>query len=269
MGRFQRSSANPWWRRLHHRWLAWRGHERFKSNTVSFIDFDRQRYKQVRFPSVFEARRVEELVRRMRSSGLFPGFVFRLESTLWVRYVTGTSVDPRRDQDVAAVTAFFATLYRHEAHRVDLDETDLHERLLDNLQVLVEVDVLKDNRGAELAGLADRLRPERVWMGVEYIDPLRKNFIVTDQGAVGIDIEAIHADQLLGIGLAKARLRWFDQPRDTLLDRLIEQGAPDIRVQYDYASLSFLAHYGVQNVFRGKRQRLGMDGLERILRRYG
>lgn len=269
MTRKRERNTNPWWRRLHHAWQALTGHERFKSNATSFVEFGGQRYKQVRFPDTAEARRVEQILRQTRTLGLFPDFVFRLESTLWVRFVPGVPLDTGKPDHVSGIGAFFAGLYRHRTQRVDTATTDLHQRLFDNLRVLEEVGGLSGEKVRALTALAEKIRPERVWMGLEYIDPLRKNFVLAAHGVVGIDIEAIQDKQLLGIGLAKARVRWLDQPAAEILESLAARGGPDLKDQYDYAHLYFLAHYGVQNLFRGKPGRLGPEAFEALLFRSG
>ncbi|TVS16789.1 MAG: hypothetical protein EA417_09065 [Gammaproteobacteria bacterium] len=267
-GRFRLSSAHPWWRRAYYRALELMGRPRFKSHRASFIDFPRQRFKQVRFSNASEARRVEENLRALRPLGVFPRFLFRLEGTVWTQFAEGVRVDPKNPEHVSGVLAFFASLYGHEPTQVDVWATDLQQRLLDNLHGLVAMGELDDAAYEQLAALAERLRPEQVWMGSEYIDPLPKNFVVTADGVVGIDAEALYRRELLGIGLAKAELRWLKVERDALITALIQHGGPDLASQYDYANLYFLAHYGIQSVLRGKGARGCRAAMESLLRQH-
>lgn len=268
-------SANPWWRRLHHAWQALLGRQRHKSNETRFVDYGGLRCKQVAFPDSAEARRVEALLREFQAPGLFPGFVFQLESTVWVRFVDGRAPRADNPQDVAAMGRFFVGLYKARPVRCRLSETDLQPRLIAKLRMLGEAGRLDAARVAALEALAERLRPESVWTGPDYIDALAKNFIIADgsvgnragedNSAVGIDIEAIRDGELLGTGLAKARHRWLGEAADPFLDALAAEGGPDLRSQYAYTQLQFLANYGVQNLVRGKPGRVRAGDFDALL----
>ncbi len=258
-------SANPWWRRLHHAWLALAGRQRHKSNQTLFVDFDGLRIKQVAFPDSAEAGRVELLLRETDALGLFPGFVFRLENTVWVHFVPGHKPGPGTSSDIAAMTGFFSRLYQARPVQRRLEQTDLHARLLEHLRVLAAVGRLDGERVSALEELAERIRPEQVWMGLDYIDALAKNFIISDGRAVGIDIEAIHDGLLLGMGLAKARYRWLDEQADSMIEQLGKQGGPDLRPQWAHTRLVFLASYGVQNLMRGKTGKIQVDAYDALL----
>lgn len=265
MKRARRVSANPLWRRLQHAWQRLRGHERYKSNAVSFLEFADHRYKQVRFPSVAEARRVEAILCATHGSGLFPTLIHRLESTLWVRFVDGGDLDAGHPGHREALYRFFAGLYGHQPRQVDFAATGIRDRLRTHIETLEEVGALDGDTARRLLDLAVDLEPDRVWLGLEYIDSLRKNFILADTVVVGIDIEAAWEGQLLGIGLAKSRLRWLDQAAGPILERLIELGAPDLRGQYPYAHLVFLAQYSVQSLLRGKPDRVPPSAFDALL----
>jgi len=265
----RRSSAYPFWRRMHHAWQRLLGHERYKPNAVSFLEFGRRRYKQVRFPSVAEARRVESILRSTHGSGLFPVLIHRLESTLWVRFVSGEPLDVDDPEHLDAVYGFFAALYAQQPRRIDVADTDLRDRLRTHIETLEEVNWIDADRAQRLLQLAVDLEPASVWVGLEYIDSLRKNLILAESGVVGIDVEAAWESQLLGIGLAKARLRWLDRPAGPILERLVELGGPDLHEQYGYAHLVFLAQYGVQSLFRGKAGQVPTSAFDALLSEHG
>ncbi|MEX2498998.1 MAG: hypothetical protein WD397_09015 [Wenzhouxiangellaceae bacterium] len=275
MTRASGKSANPWWRRLHHAWQALIGRQRHKSNETRFVDYGGLRCKQVVFPDSAEARRVELLLREFEAPGLFPGFVFQLESTVWVRFVEGRAPRADNPQDVASLGRFFVGLYKARPVRCRLSETDFQPRLIAKLRMLGEAGWLDAARVAALEVLAERLRPESVWTGPDYVDALAKNFIIADgaaghragedMSAVGIDIEAIRDGELLGTGLAKARHRWLGETADPFLDALAAEGGPDLRPQYAYTQLQFLANYGVQNLVRGKPGRVRAGDFDALL----
>ena len=265
MRRMRRSSANPAWRRVHHAWQRLMGHERFKSNAVRFVEFGNERYKQVNFPSASEARRVEGILRATHGTDLFPTFVHRLESTLWVRFVAGKTLAAGDPAQLDAVYRFFAGLYRHDPVQIRLTDTDLHQRLLIHIETLAEIEWLDGDRARRLLTLAETLKPESVWLGLEYVDALQKNLVYGAAGVVGIDIEAAWEGQLLGVGLAKARMRWLKMPAAPILERLALLGAPDLCDQYAYAHLTFLAQYSVQSLFRGKHGQVPMNAVDAVL----
>jgi len=261
-------NANPLWRRVHHAWLAFNGRQRFKSNETRFVEYGGLRVKQIGFPDSAEARRVEALLRDTDELRRFPHLILRLENTVWVKFLPGQKPDPARASDVAAMADFFADIYGANPIERTLEETGLHRRLLDNLELLVDVGLLDRHRSSSLHSLAEHLRPERVWVGLDYIDALAKNFIVNEGRAVGIDIEAIQEETLLGTGLAKAGHRWLGDQVDTVIDRLAESGGPDLSAQWAYTQLSFLAGYDVQNLVRGKAGRVRAEDFDPLLSRF-
>jgi hypothetical protein len=268
MERIRNTNAHSWWRRLHVRLRSMMG-AAVKSHVVHITRIGGRRYKRVTFRYASEAARVESNLEQVASLSRFPRLVYRHEGSVWVEYLEGRTLDRGSPECREEVIALFADLYRHGSYSVQLAATSTHRRLLADLDFLREVGVLSAQLGASLADAAEELRPARAWMGFEYLDPLARNFIVVPTGMVAIDIEALHAGQLLGIGLAKARLRWLEVDRASLLASLAGLGAPDIGPQYDYAALSFLAGYAKQNVFRGRGRKVGARDFEALLREAG
>lgn len=258
-------SANPWWRRIHHAWLALNGRERHKSNETRFVEYGGLRLKQVAFPDSAEASRVETLLRETDDLDRFPSLFFRLENKVWVRFLSGHKPKASNAADVSAVAGFFIDLYRTRPVKQVLSDTDLHRRLIGNLALLGETGHLDRERVMALQALAERIRPERVWVGLDYIDALAKNFTISNGRAMGIDIEAIHYPTLLGSGLAKAAHRWLHDQAHPVIDQLREAGGPDLQPQWSYVQLHFLAGYGIQNVVRGKPGRIRVEAFDALL----
>lgn len=257
-------NAHAWWRRLYGRIRSMFG-AAVKSHTVHLVTIGGRRYKRVTFNQASEAVRVQHHLERVASLPGVPEPVYRHEDKVWVKFVEGGVLDPSRPEHADGVIAFFADLYRHEPYLAELSSTPIHRRLLADLDFLVDVDALPAPRGRALKDAAQRLRPDRVWMGFEYIDPLPKNFVLVAHRPVAIDVEALQADRMLGIGLAKARLRWLRIERAVLLETLTTRGAPDLEPQLEYAALSFLAAYSKQMVFRGRRRDIRVGDFERLL----
>ena len=114
-----------------------------------------------------------------------------------------------------------------------------------DLSFLRKVGVLSEAAASELDPAVERLAPEAVWVGFDYVDPVLKNFVMAaDDGRIcAIDIESLVDGQLLGTGVAKALLRWMEPHRAVFLDALDGLGAPDFRSYLPFVELSFLASY--------------------------
>lgn len=260
------SNAHSWRRRLYMRLRALLG-AAVKTHRVHWITIGGVRYKRVTFSHASEAMRVMNNLERVAHLARLPAPVYQHERRVWLDFVPGEPLDASRPEHVEGVIGLFAELYREAPRRVPLPDTLIHQRLMRDLEFLREVSVLTARLADALADAAAKLRPEQVWMGFEYIDPLCRNFIVAPGGVRAIDVEALYDESLLGIGPAKARLRWLDIAPDTLLEKLSRHGAPDLRDQFDYASLCQLAAYSKQKVFRGRRRSIRPNAFEQILKR--
>ena len=89
------------------------------------------------------------------------------------------------------------------------------------------------------------LIPEQVWVGFEYTDPVLKNFILrTDNGRICVvDVDGLAGNQLLGIGVAKACVRWLAHYQSLFFSSFTQQGAPDIQKYFSFVELYFLAKW--------------------------
>jgi len=264
MEMIRRSNAHTWWRRAYTRLRALLG-AAVKTHRVHWVTIGGVRYKRVTFSHASEALRVMHNLEQVAPLARLPAPVYQHERRVWLKFVAGAPMDAGRPAHVGGMLALFADLYRHEPRRLALADTLIHQRLLADLAFLREVGALSPALGAAAQEAAAALCPQQVWLGFEYIDPLCRNFIVADSGVCAIDVEALYAGSLLGIGLAKARLRWLDMAPEALLDALSRRGAPDLRPQFDYAALSQLAAYSKQQVFRGRRRSIRAADFEQLL----
>jgi len=261
-------NAHPLWRRVYLRLAAWLGSSDLpKAHRVHFVRIGRGRFKRVEFAHASEATRIAENLATVASIERFPELVYQRNATVWVRYLHGLPLHPDRPEHTAAVIDFFAALYTSSSQTIDSGTASFHTRLLADLDFLGEVDLLPRALTDELTDYSETLRPPQLRVGFDYVDALLKNFLLCGDRAVGIDIESVYRNQLLGIGLAKARLRWLKLDEAHLLDALEARGFPHLRPQYAYATLCFLAGYGKQNVFRRKAKRVRARDFERLLNR--
>jgi hypothetical protein len=90
----------------------------------------------------------------------------------------------------------------------------------------------------ELYATAKALAPEKLWIGFDYTDPIENNLVQreAEQTICAVDIKNIHAEVLVGRGLAKARRCWLAEPRP-FLEELTRRGAPDLTPYFPFIEL--------------------------------
>jgi hypothetical protein len=216
-----------------------------KSQRLYFVDVHGQRYKRIVLRDSRLAERIQMALERFGDSDLFPRLITTYEHEVWVEFVDGERIDRVDELSVRAVAEFYARVYARAPQQVRLVDTVFAARLHRDLRFLAEVGVLDEVRAKELHAVADRLAPERVWVGFDYTDPVLKNFVMSRRtGRVcAVDVESLECDHLLGFGLGKAFARWLEPHRELFLKCLAESGAPDLAQNLPYAELCFLAFW--------------------------
>ncbi|MCC5865472.1 MAG: hypothetical protein JJU31_10165 [Wenzhouxiangella sp.] len=254
--------ANPWWRRLLRRWRQWRGGEPVKVHLVQIVDADGRRRKRVIFETEQEAVRVASCLRALKPSSRFPRLLSEAGRRLEVEFLAGPVARRRRRTDHAAVAEFFVDLYAGQTLRAadpaGLAWVSEFDKALARLHAAAWIDAREAER---LAELARDWQPPQVWLGHEYIDPIARNFVINDQRAMAIDIEALWPDQPLGLGLAKAALRWLHTPPDAVLKAVLKRSGTDLQDQYPWVSLCFTALYFAQKLDQNKPGHIRIQAL--------
>jgi len=264
--RIRLRAANPWWRRLKRRLRAIGGAALNKTHAVDLAWVNGQRYKRVRFTDSRQATLIADALSTLRDTALFPELLHLQDGDLWLRFVPGEIAEPGQ-ADFEKALNFFVRLYAATGIRVGTAGLGLTGQLDSDLRFLAETGVLSGSDSEALRRHAQALCPETVLLGFDYIDPLPKNFVITDAGAVGIDVEALACEQPLGQGLAKLLLRWPSAaaPND-ILDRCVRAGV-DIRAQFPWVRLLFLAAYTKQKVLQRKPGHIDSRALLQLLDR--
>jgi hypothetical protein len=118
-------------------------------------------------------------------------------------------------------------------------------RLYQDLHFLRQINVLTQDSYQDLQAAAHDLIPEKVWVGHEYTDPVLKNFIARKENGriCVVDVDGLAGNQLLGIGVAKACVRWLGPYRSLFFSSLAKQGAPDFQKYFSFVELCFLAKW--------------------------
>ncbi len=257
--------ANPWWRRLLRRWRHWRGGEPVKAHLVQIVEADGGRRKRVIFETEQEAARVASCLRALTPIGRFPGLLDESGLRLEVEFLAGPVARRHRRSDQAAVAEFFVDLYAGQAATsANPAELALAKEVNSALSKLHAAGWIKAPEAERLAALARDWQPQRAWLGHEYIDPIARNFVMADQRAVAIDIEALWPDQPLGLGLAKAELRWLEVPSDKVFSAVFQRMGVDLRGQYPWVSLCFKAVYFAQKLDQNKPGHIRIQALTRL-----
>jgi len=216
-----------------------------KSQSAHFVTFAGQRFKRLILRDSFLAAQIERNLMLFGPSDLIPPFVIRYEHEIWVEYVEGER--PSRGDETTArkVAAFYAAVNGRRTRLVALDDTPYDGRLQLDLRFLNKVGVLEDATYRRICDAAVEIRPARVRVGFDYTDPVLKNFVQRPPNGTicAVDVESLEDQQLIGTGAAKALLRWMQPHRSIFFDSYSAAGGPDIRRDFTYIELCFLAWY--------------------------
>lgn len=256
--------AHPWWRRWLRAYRVWRGGVPNKTHAVHFVQRGGQACKRVRFASQAEAQAVVQALRELSigscaTGSCVPALIDHSEDTVWVAFVPEDDCAQTRHIDFdQAVLGFFERLYATTPRQTQ-DPAPTLDALEKDLRRLVEAKQLRLEESAALQSLAEQLRPERLYCGIDYVDAIRGNFVLSQGQAIGIDIEALVLDKALGTGLAKAQLRWLNAPLSGLLS------TSGLAQQYPFVRLCFIARYCREKLDQRKPGHLRIQALRDLL----
>jgi hypothetical protein len=249
--------ANPWWKRWQRHWRRLRGFDGVKTHQVDWVWDEGVRYKRVIFQDLTQARAVIAALEALQHSGCFPALVRHEHATLWMSYVEQTpSTHPRS----YLFANFFHDLYTDPGQpQAWVDSKVFLDGLYQDIKKLREQFRFSERLCDQLQRAAVAQAPRVVLCGFDYVDAVAKNFVVNADRALGIDVEALLADQGLGWGLAKAQYRALLNPADDLFPRL---GNHALLKQYPFVRLCFVAQYARQKFEQGKRRHIHTDIIE-------
>ncbi|MCG8590346.1 MAG: hypothetical protein MJE66_13740, partial [Proteobacteria bacterium] len=196
---------------------------------------------------------------------VLPALVAQYTSELWVEFVEGERIRPGEPGTAAAVARAFAVLYRADARQVPETETGVHAELCRDLEFLREAGVLDRRLHHRVLAGAERLRPEKIWVGYDYMDAIVPNLLRRPDGRVCIiDFESVETDRPLGSGVAKAFIRWLEPEREPFLEALQREGVPDFLPALPFAELAFLASWMKRAVIRRRWKHVGPERFVRF-----
>lgn len=252
---FRQRPLHPLARRLRFRLLGWLSNRPPNSKRIYLVTIGERRFKRVVFVDSHQAEIAASRLEAFGASGIYPALVLQRERELWVEFVEGEPLRRADAEVVARMADLFAVLYRRGPRRMPLDETPFAWALERDLRFLRDVGLIAGGAWRQLDETARKLAPKQVWVGYDCTDAILKNFVRDRSGRIrGVDVESLGADQLLGIGVAKAALRWLGPLRDAFLAELRERQVPDFLPYFPFVELCFLAFWQKSSFLEKKRR---------------
>lgn len=224
------------------------------TKNLYFVTMNGRRFKRLILRDSYLASEIERSLERFGASEHFPPLVIRYENEIWVEFVRGTSIQKADERIVEMMADFFATVYTRRPQQVEAIEAPYLWRLQQDLCFLNQVGVLADGAYRELDAAAERLIPKQVWVGFDYTDAKLDNFVITEetQQVCAVDVESLRDNQLMGIGVAKACVRWLEPFRKVFFDHLARKGVPAFQPYFPFVELCVLANWATRGFFEKK-----------------
>lgn len=216
-----------------------------KAKSIHFVTVNGHSFKRLILCDSFLASEIEHHLDSFIESGYFPPLVARYEREIWLEYVEGTSIKSIDEQFVFKIAEFYATVYGTNPALLDVKKSPFSDRLLQDLRYLHQIGVLTQASYLDIQAAVPALTPEHVWVGYDYTDPVLKNFILRPENGriCVVDVDGLAGNQLLGIGVAKACVRWLGPYRSLFFSSLANHGAPDFQKYFSFVELCFLAKW--------------------------
>ena len=225
-----------------------------KAKSLHFVSMNGRSFKRLVLCDSYLASTIERNLETFRGSEHFPALVTCYEREIWVDFIDGLPIKVVDEEIVKKMADFYAMLYSRQFKYVDTTESPFPHRLQQDLLFLHHIGVLSDDLHSTLAEVAKRLIPQKILMGWDYSDPVLKNFVILkESGKVcAVDVEGLAENQLIGMGVAKACLRWLDPYRSLFFEHLAKQNVPDFQVSFPFIELCFLAKWTKRAFFEQK-----------------
>lgn len=236
-----------------------------KPQRVYLVEIGGARLKQIVLADSAVAGQMAANLQELDATGVFPRLVARYRNEIWVEFIDGDLLASGVVPPLVDIAAVFAPLYRSSCRLVPAADVSVFRDSECDLALLATAGVI----GTAVAG---RLRtalhdgtPAEAWVGYDYGDARAQNFIRASDGRLRIiDIESIRRDSLLGLGVARALMRWPELDRDALLQQLEHRGAPQFRGYLGCLDLVFAAGWTKRCLLQGKSTAKGKERLARL-----
>ena len=216
-----------------------------KAKGIHFVKVNGHQFKRLILCDSFLASELEQHLETFREDGYFPPLVARYEHELWLEYVEGVPIRSVDEEFVFKIAEFYASVYGKASRLANSKELPFLGKLIQDLRFLHQINVLTTDVFRDLQVAAHELIPEQMWVGHEYTDPVLKNFILRNENEkiCVVDVDGLSRNQLLGIGVAKACVRWLGPYQELFFSSLASHGAPDFQKYFRFVQLCFLAKW--------------------------
>lgn len=235
-----------------------------KRQSVHFVTINGKRFKRVVLGDSFEAAAIEDALARVPESARFPPLIQRHENELLLGFVEGRRFDPGKEDDLDRLAAFLGALY--QAPRVRRPCLRLRRQLEIDTGFLADAGIIDEGLADSLRSRADVLRPADLEFGLDYVDPVAKNFVISNGDLYAIDVESLNADAPIGTAIAKAGVHWLKRERQADFVAAVEkQSGAVFRGQYPFVELCFRVGWTKRKLLQGKHRSIRPDLLHEVL----
>ncbi len=238
--RFSQRSLNPILRRIRQLWLRVVSKRFVHRHQVPRGRIGSQTFKRIRFGDAWTAQQTANALDRFDGSGVLPRLHARFDDELLVEYVEGRQLARIGREAADALARFYARIHEGGTYLAVTADTRIIEDVRRDLDFLRNTEVIDVACAEQVAETLASLAPPRVLLGWDYTDAVPKNFVWREDGTlVGIDVEALRSDGLVGIGIAKSLSRGDDSYRADFLEAFGKVSRLDLEPQLPLAELCF------------------------------
>lgn len=216
-----------------------------KAKSLHFVTINGQQFKRLVLCDSYLAFEIERNLECFRGAGIFPNIVIRYEREIWVEFVEGLLIKEIKGPLVGKIANFYSRLYSESPRLVETHKTIFPDRLDRDLHFLNQIGIVSDGLLGELRKSVDILCPKHCWIGFDYTDPVRKNFVLNPKTQLlcAVDVEGLVSEYLIGMGAAKALVRWLNPFKDEFLRLMAVNDVPNFQAYYGFVELCFLAQW--------------------------
>ena len=223
-----------------------------KRQSVHFVSISGKRFKRVVLGDSYEAATVEDALARAPEAARFPPLIQRHENELLLGFIEGRRFDPRNGGDLDLLAAFLGTLY--SSSRVSQPSQRLRRQLEVDTGFLADAGIIDERLADSLRSRADVVQPSKLEFGLDYVDPVAKNFVISEGHLYAIDVESLH-DAPIGTAIAKAGVHWLEHDRLRDFLSAVEQASgSSVRGQYPFVELCFRVGWIKRKLLQGKHR---------------